>query len=86
MAATCRLAGALPSSLRSRVTTVSTQKYDLSLAVLADPAYPEYLERIEWVGEGFYPEAFAIEEANARLAARFASSYASNQAPDTSRP
>jgi hypothetical protein len=40
--------------------------------VLADPAHPEHLERVEWVGEGFDPEAFAIEEANARLAERFA--------------
>jgi len=41
--------------------------------VLADPAHPEYLERVEWVGEGFAPDEFAIEEADARLAARFAS-------------
>src|SRR5215207_4881541 len=47
--------------------------YQDLLAVLADPAHPAYLERVEWVGEGFDPEAFAIEEANARLAARFAS-------------
>jgi pRiA4b ORF-3-like protein len=42
------------------------------LAVLADPAHPEYSERVEWVGEDFDPAEFAIEEANARLAARFA--------------
>jgi pRiA4b ORF-3-like protein len=46
--------------------------YEDLLAVLADPAHREYLERVEWVGEGFDPEAFAIEEANARLAERFA--------------
>jgi hypothetical protein len=46
--------------------------YQDLLAVLADPAHPEHLERLEWVGEGFDPEAFAIEEANARLAERFA--------------
>ena len=40
--------------------------------MLADPTHPEYLERIEWVGEGFDPEEFAIEEANTRLVARFA--------------
>jgi hypothetical protein len=39
---------------------------------LADPAHPDYLERVEWVGEGFDPEEFVIEEANARLAAQFA--------------
>ena len=46
--------------------------YQDLLAVLADPAHPEYLERVEWVGEGFDPEEFAIEDANARLTARFA--------------
>ena len=46
--------------------------YEDLLAVLADPTDPEYLERVEWVGEGFDPEEFAIEEANARIAARFA--------------
>jgi hypothetical protein len=41
--------------------------------VLADPTHPDYLERVEWVGAGFNPEEFAIEEANARLAAHYAS-------------
>jgi Plasmid pRiA4b ORF-3-like protein len=41
------------------------------LAVLADPAHPEHAERIEWIGEAFDPEEFAIEIADAALAARF---------------
>ena len=39
--------------------------YQDLLAVLADPAHPDYLERVEWVGEAFDPEEFAIEEARA---------------------
>ena len=45
--------------------------YQDLLAVLADPAHPDHPERVEWVGEDFDPEEFAIEVANARLAARF---------------
>ena len=47
--------------------------YQELLAVLADPTHPEYQERSESVGKGFDPDVFAIEEANARLAARFRS-------------
>ena len=45
--------------------------YQNLLAVLADPMHPDYPERVEWVGEDFDPEEFAIDVANARLAARF---------------
>ena len=45
--------------------------YQDLLAVLADPTHPEYPERVEWVGEDFDPEAFSVDVANARLAARF---------------
>ena len=41
------------------------------LAAVADPAHPEHRERIEWLGEEFDPEEFAVETANARIAARF---------------
>jgi hypothetical protein len=45
--------------------------YEDLLAVLADPAHPEHAERSEWLGEEFDPDEFAIEIANATLAARF---------------
>jgi len=45
--------------------------YQHLLAVLADPAHPERAEQIEWLGEEFDPDDFAVEIANATLAARF---------------
>jgi hypothetical protein len=45
--------------------------YQDLLAVLADPTHPDYAERVEWVGEDFDPDAFSVDVANARLAARF---------------
>ncbi len=42
--------------------------YQHLMAVLADP---EHAEQAEWVGEEFDPGAFAIETADAMLAARF---------------
>ena len=45
--------------------------YQDLLAVLADPAHPEYAERREWIGEEFDPDAFTVEIADAALAARF---------------
>ena len=45
--------------------------YEHLLAVLADPAHPERAEQSEWLGEEFDPDEFAIDIANATLAARF---------------
>jgi hypothetical protein len=45
--------------------------YQDLLAVLANPAHPDYPERVEWVGDDFDPEEFVIDAANAQLAARF---------------
>jgi Plasmid pRiA4b ORF-3-like protein len=45
--------------------------YEHLLAVLADPAHPERAEQREWLGEEFDPDEFAIDVANATLAARF---------------
>jgi hypothetical protein len=45
--------------------------YEDLLAVIADPAHPEHAERSEWLGEEFDPDEFAIDIANATLAARF---------------
>jgi hypothetical protein len=41
------------------------------LAVLSDPAHPLHDERLEWIGEEFDPEAFAVSAADAALAAAF---------------
>jgi len=38
------------------------------VAILADPKHAEYADMLEWVGGPIDPEAFSIEEANARLA------------------
>jgi Plasmid pRiA4b ORF-3-like protein len=45
--------------------------YQDLLAVLADPAHPRYREWIEMIGEGFDPEDFSVDAADARVAARF---------------
>ena len=45
--------------------------YQHLLEVLADPAHPERAERIEWIGEEFDPNQFAVEIADAMLAAHF---------------
>ncbi len=45
--------------------------YQHLLEVLADPAHPEHAEQIEWIGEEFDPNKFAVEIADAMLAARF---------------
>lgn len=34
------------------------------LEVLQDPEHPEYEERLEWLGNDFEPEAFALDEVN----------------------
>jgi len=39
------------------------------LEVLGDPSHPEYDEISEWIGGEFDPEAFNLEEVNARLGA-----------------
>ncbi len=45
--------------------------YQELLDIIADPAHPERVERLEWLGEEFDPEDFSVEVANATLAARF---------------
>lgn len=45
--------------------------YQHLLEVLADPAHPERTEQIEWIGEEFDPIEFAVEIADATLAAHF---------------
>jgi len=45
--------------------------YQHLIAVLADPGHPEHAEQVEWMGDKFNPDAFAIETADAMLAARF---------------
>ncbi|MBI3971441.1 MAG: plasmid pRiA4b ORF-3 family protein [Chloroflexi bacterium] len=41
--------------------------YEELLEILQDPQHEEYEERLEWLGGEFDPEAFDLEEANARL-------------------
>ncbi|MGQ0662336.1 MAG: plasmid pRiA4b ORF-3 family protein [Pseudomonadota bacterium] len=45
--------------------------YQHLLAVLADPTHPEHTDQREWIGEEFGPDEFAVEIADATLAARF---------------
>ncbi len=45
--------------------------YQELLSILADPAHPEYDERIDWVNESLNPGKFDLERANTLLAARF---------------
>jgi hypothetical protein len=45
--------------------------YQHLLDILADPAHPERAEQIEWIGEQFDPDEFAIEIADAVIAVRF---------------
>ena len=44
--------------------------YEELLAVLADPTHPEHVDRLEWVGGAFDPEAFSVEAADAAVAGR----------------
>lgn len=41
--------------------------YEDLLEVLADPAHPEYEDRLEWVEDGFDPAAFDLDDVNRRL-------------------
>lgn len=41
--------------------------YDL-LAVIGHPEHEDHEERLEWLGDGFDPEAFSVDEVNQRLA------------------
>ena len=45
--------------------------YQQLLAVLGDPAHPRRHEWLEMLGDDFDPEAFTVEAADARVAARF---------------
>jgi len=37
------------------------------LEALADPGHPEHEDRLDWIGDGFDPEAFNLDEVNALL-------------------
>ena len=37
------------------------------LEVIRDPGHPEYLDRMEWLGEGFDPDAFDADRVNRTL-------------------
>ncbi|MGB9920185.1 MAG: plasmid pRiA4b ORF-3 family protein [Moorellales bacterium] len=41
--------------------------YRRMLEILSDPGHEEYQETVEWVGGGFDPEAFDLEDINWRL-------------------
>jgi len=43
--------------------------YGRFLEAIGDPAHPEHAEMLEWVGEGFDPEAFDVELVNILLGA-----------------
>jgi hypothetical protein len=45
--------------------------YEELLAVLADPASPNYAEQLEWLGGEFDPEAFSVADTDAELVAGF---------------
>jgi len=45
--------------------------YQHLLDILADPAHPERAEQVEWIGEEFHPDEFAVGTADAAIAARF---------------
>ena len=45
--------------------------YQELLAILVNPTHARYQEWIEMIGEGFDPEAFSAEAADALVAARF---------------
>jgi len=41
--------------------------YQEMLEIIFDPKHPEYLERRDWLGEGFDPERFNVEVVNREL-------------------
>jgi hypothetical protein len=41
--------------------------YDTFLEAIKDPTHPEHEEYLDWIGGDFDPEAFDLNEANARL-------------------
>jgi hypothetical protein len=41
--------------------------YYEKLEALRDPKHPEHRELIHWIGEDFDPDAFDLEDINARL-------------------
>jgi Plasmid pRiA4b ORF-3-like protein len=45
--------------------------YQELLAILADPTHPEHTQWAEWISSDFDPEVFAVEAADAAVAARF---------------
>ncbi len=42
--------------------------YEKVLAAVKDPNRPDHAERLEWLGDGFDPEAFDVEQVNRQLA------------------
>jgi len=37
------------------------------LEAIRDPEHPEHEEMLEWIGDGFDPEAFDLDEVNVEL-------------------
>ena len=58
------------ATVRRRIVAAAGATSEL-LAVLADPAHPRRHEWLEMLGDDFDPEAFTVEAADARVAARF---------------
>lgn len=48
-----------------------TGGYEHVVEALQDPTYPEREDLVAWLGEKWNPEEFCLDEANARLKARF---------------
>ena len=66
----CRPASPVNATARPRIAADPGVTTNCS-AILSDPAHPVHDERLEWIGEGFDPEAFAVSAADAALAAAF---------------
>ena len=45
--------------------------YAALLAILADPKHPDYKSQLDWLGEGFDPGAFSVEDADTMVAGCF---------------
>jgi hypothetical protein len=45
--------------------------YERLLKILADPAHPEYRDTLAWLGEGYDPEDFSVEDADTMVAGCF---------------
>lgn len=45
--------------------------YEELLAILANPKHPEHRDRLAWLGDGFDPEEFSVEDADTMVAGCF---------------